>query len=218
MKESAAHLRDRAAHIRAFLRTAYPDATCALAFSSPLELLVATILSAQCTDARVNMVTPALFRKYPSAKAYAAADPASLMNEIKSCGFFRAKARSITGMARRIVEHHGGRVPRSMLELVQLPGVARKTANIVLGTAFGINEGIAVDTHVRRVAQRLGLTRHDDPVKIEQDLMALVPRDEWTIFAHRMTAHGRAVCKARTPDCPRCGARAWCAYFTQRNK
>ena len=182
----------------------YPDADCALGHESPLELLVATILSAQCTDARVNMVTPHLFTKYRSADAYAAADPAVLEQEIQSTGFFRNKTKSIIGMARALVERHGGAVPDTMDALVKLPGVGRKTANVILGTAFHKNEGVVVDTHVTRVSQRLRLTKHSDAVKIEQDLMRIVPRQEWTRFSHTLIHHGRQICDARKPKCEIC--------------
>jgi endonuclease-3 len=168
------------------------------------QLLVATILAAQSTDKLINTVTPALFAKYPDPAALAAADPAELEPMIFSTGFYRNKARNVIGMARAVVEHHGGRVPETMAELVELPGVARKTANVVLGSALGKNEGVVVDTHVSRLAPRLGLTAHTDPVKIEQDLMQLVARDQWSIFAHRLIWHGRRVCHARKPDCEHC--------------
>ena len=186
------------------LKAAYPDAHCALTFRSPLELLVATILSAQCTDVRVNMVTPALFASYPDARALAAARTADLERAIQSTGFFRNKAKSIAGAASRLVAEHGGEVPQDLATLVKLPGVGRKTANVVLGTAFGIPTGVVVDTHVARLSKRLGLTRHTDAVKIEQDLMRLLPKREWIDFSHRMIAHGRQVCLARKPKCDVC--------------
>jgi endonuclease-3 len=204
-----------AASVRAYLAREYPDATCALRFTTPLELLVATILSAQCTDERVNQVTPALFAAYRSAREFAAADVAALCAAIHSCGFFRAKAKSIMGAAALLVREFGGQVPRCMDDLLRLPGVARKTANVVLGTAFGMNEGIVVDTHVLRVSARLGLTAHSDPVKVERDLMALVPRAEWTVFGHRLGAHGRARCQAKKPQCAACGPRPQSAYARQ---
>jgi endonuclease-3 len=182
----------------------YPDATCALRHSAALELLVATILSAQSTDARVNMVTPVLFAKYGTATAYAAADPAALEQEIHSTGFFRNKTKSIIGMAEALVERHHGEVPDTLDALVQLPGVGRKTANVVLGTWFKKNEGIVVDTHVIRLSQRLGLTKHADAVKIELDLMKLVPREHWTDWSHWLIWHGRRRCYARKPDCSQC--------------
>jgi endonuclease III len=186
------------------LAAAYPDAECALVHHSPWELLVSTILSAQCTDERVNMVTPALFVKYPRPEDFLAAPVEELEQAIHSTGFFRNKAKSIRGAAQLVVERFGGELPRTMAEMLTLPGVARKTANVVLGTAFGLAEGIAVDTHVRRLSGRLGLTLHEDPVKIEQDLMALVPREEWISISHRLILHGRQVCHARKPECGRC--------------
>jgi endonuclease III len=181
----------------------YPDAHCALHHENPLQLLVATILSAQCTDVRVNLVTPALFARYPDAAAFAAADPGELETAIQSTGFFRNKARSIIGCCKKLVEEHGGEVPGTMEELVPLPGVGRKTANVVLGNAFNV-PGITVDTHVTRLSRRLGLTEHTDPEKIERDLMELIPRKEWTMFSHRMIFHGRQVCFARKPNCEAC--------------
>ncbi len=194
----------RARKIIARLKREYPDATSALNHSTALELVVATILSAQCTDARVNMVTPHLFAKYRTAAAYAAADPRVLEKEIQSTGFFRNKTKSIIGMAHALVERHGGEVPQTMEELTALPGVGRKTANVILGTWFKKNEGVVVDTHVHRLTRLLDLTRQDDPVKIEQDLMAIVPRDDWTWFSHTLILHGRAVCIARRPKCAEC--------------
>ena len=182
----------------------YPDARCELDFRNPLELLVATILSAQCTDKRVNMVTPALFKKYPTAKDYASAPQASLEKAIKSTGFFRNKAKSIRAAMRTIAEEHNGKVPNTMEELRALPGVGRKTANVVLGNAFGKNEGIVVDTHVARLSQRLGLTKQKDADKIERDLMKLVPREHWTDWSHWLIWHGRRRCYARKPDCSQC--------------
>ena len=182
----------------------YPGARCELDFRNPLELLVATILSAQCTDKRVNMVTPALFKKYPTAKDYASAPQASLEKAIKSTGFFRNKAKSIRAAMRTIAEEHNGKVPNTMEELRALPGVGRKTANVVLGNAFGKNEGIVVDTHVARLSQRLGLTKQKDADKIERDLMKLVPREHWTDWSHWLIWHGRRRCYARKPDCSQC--------------
>jgi endonuclease III len=187
----------------------YPDARCALHFETPLQLLVATILSAQCTDRRVNLVTPALFRRYPDAVAFATADPAELEGLIQSTGFFRNKARHIIQCCQEIVEKHAGSVPGTMEELVPLAGIGRKTANVVLGNAFGV-PGIPVDTHVGRLSQRLGLTVETDPVKIERDLMAVVPRKEWTLFGHRVIFHGRQVCHARRPLCADCTLRRMC--------
>jgi endonuclease-3 len=186
------------------LRREHPDARCALDHSNPLELLVATILSAQCTDVRVNQVTPELFRRYDSAAAYADAPLPELERAIQPTGFFRNKAKSLQGLGRALVERHRGRVPETLEELVELPGVGRKTANVVLGNAFGRNEGVVVDTHVRRLANRLGLTRESDPVKIERDLIALVPRAAWTEWSHLLIFHGRRVCKAPTPRCGEC--------------
>ena len=186
------------------LKREYPDATCALQHRNAVELVVATILSAQCTDARVNIVTPHLFAKYRTAADYATADPRVLEREIQSTGFFRNKTKSIIGMAQALVERHGGEVPQTMEELTALPGVGRKTANVILGTWFQKNEGVVVDTHVHRLSRLLGLTRQDDPVKIEHDLMAIVPQDDWTWFSHTLIHHGRAVCIARRPRCADC--------------
>jgi endonuclease III len=186
------------------LKREYPDATTELNWESPLELLVATMLSAQTTDVRVNMVTQELFEKYRIADDYAAADIAQLEEDIRPTGFYRNKARSLQGMARALLERYGGEVPRTMADLVSLPGVGRKTANVVLGNAFGVDEGVVVDTHVRRVSGRLGLTREKDPEKIEQDLLRLVPERERALFSHLLIFHGRRVCKARKPDCPGC--------------
>jgi endonuclease-3 len=182
----------------------YPDAHTELNFRNPLELLIATILSAQCTDKRVNMVTPFLFKKYRSAKDYAAAPQAELENAIKSTGFFRNKTKSIRAATSTIANKFGGKVPDSMEKLRELPGVGRKTANVVLGNAFDINEGIVVDTHVIRLSQRLGLTKQNDPEKIEQDLMKLVPKEHWTVWSHWLIWHGRRRCYARKPDCANC--------------
>ena len=203
-KEGPQELKARARKIVRRLERAYPDATCALHHGNALELLVATILSAQCTDVRVNKVTPDLFAKYGSARDYASADPRVLEREIQSTGFFRNKTKSIIGMAQALVERHGGTVPDTMEALVALPGVGRKTANVILGTWFGKNEGVVVDTHVQRITRLLKLTRHDDPVKIERDLMALVPRPKWSVFSHMLILHGRTVCIARRPRCEVC--------------
>ncbi len=186
------------------LAATYPDATCSLDFQTPFELLVSTILSAQCTDERVNMVTPGLFAKYRRLEDYLGVPVEEVEKDIHSTGFYRNKAKSIRGAARLLIDRFGGELPRTMEEMLTLPGVARKTANVVLGTAYGIAEGIAVDTHVRRLSGRLGLTRHDDPVKIERDLMALIPREQWISISHRLILHGRQVCDARKPDCARC--------------
>lgn len=186
------------------LKREYPGATSELNWSNPLELLVATILSAQTTDVRVNAVTENLFAKYRTAGDYAAASPSELEEDIRPTGFYRNKACSLQGMARALMENHDGEVPRTMEELVVLPGVGRKTANVVLGNAYGVDEGIVVDTHVRRLSNRLGLTTEQNPEKIEQDLMRVVPEEDWTIFSHLLILHGRRVCKARRPDCPDC--------------
>ena len=186
------------------LKEAYPDARTELRWEDPLQLLVSTILSAQSTDVRVNQITGGLFEKYHTAEDYAEADPLLLEEEIRSVGFFRNKARSIKNMALALVEEHGGEVPRTMEELVRLPGVGRKTANVVLGNAFSVNVGVVVDTHVRRVSRRLGLTQHQDPEKIERDLLEMVPEDERTLFSHLLIFHGRRVCKSRKPNCSGC--------------
>jgi endonuclease III len=203
-RESAARKRERTAEIIHRLHAEYPDAHCSLDHRNPFELLTATILSAQCTDERVNMVTPSLFRAFPTPAELASARQEAVEEIIRSTGFFRSKARSIVGMAEALSEQHGGDVPRSMEELTALPGVGRKTANVVLGNAFGINEGVVVDTHVKRLSGRLGLTRNTDPEKVEADLVKLVPRDEWTELPHLFIYHGRAVCKAPTPRCEQC--------------
>lgn len=194
----------RVGEILARLKKLYPDARCTLHHQSPLQLLVATILSAQCTDVRVNLVTPLLFARFPDAAALAQAAPSEIEAIIRSTGFFRAKAKSIQAAARQLVDQHGGQVPETMAALTALPGVGRKTANVVLGNAFGQNVGVVVDTHVGRLARRLGLTRQEDPEKVEQDLMALIPREQWTRFAHQLILHGRQVCAARRPDCGHC--------------
>ena len=186
------------------LRKEYPDAHCELGHETPLQLLVATILSAQCTDKRVNLVTPEVFRKFPNATALAEANPDELEALIRSTGFFRNKTKSLLGMARALTERHGGEVPASMDDLTRLPGVGRKTANVILGNAFEINEGVVVDTHVGRLALRLGLTRETDPVKVEKRLMKLFPRDAWALLAHLLIFHGRRVCGARSPRCEQC--------------
>ncbi len=196
--------KSRIGAILAALRKAYPTATCSLTYRNPLELLVATILSAQCTDVLVNKVTPGLFKKYRTAKDYADADLAVLERDLARVNFYRNKAKSIQGAGRLLVERFGGVVPRRMEELIQLPGVARKTANVVLGNAFGVEAGIVVDTHMIRLSQRMGLTTQQDRDKIERDLTALVPKGRWTRFGHRMIAHGRAVCTARAPACAAC--------------
>ncbi len=186
------------------LKEAYPDAKTELYWSDPLQLLVATMLSAQSTDIRVNQVTQGLFERYRTAEDYAWADLADLEQEVRSVGFFRNKARAIKGMSRALVEEHGGEVPRTMDELIALPGVGRKTANVVLGNAFRVDEGVVVDTHVRRLSKRLGFTREHDPEKIERDLLEIVPEEERTLFSHLLIFHGRRVCKSRKPNCPNC--------------
>jgi endonuclease-3 len=193
------------------LEKAYPDALCALKHQSPFQLLVATILSAQCTDERVNMVTPELFRRYPGPRELAAAPLTDLEDIIRSTGFFHAKASNLIGMAKALVERHRGEIPRDLEALVQLPGVGRKTANVVLGTAFDIASGVVVDTHVKRIVHLLGLTKAVDPGKIEQDLMQLLPRKEWVNFSHRLIHHGRRICIARRPKCPECPLLPACA-------
>jgi len=202
--------RERIGPIIRILRREYPRSRTALEFETPLQILVATILAAQCTDERVNRITPALFRKYPDAAALAAADRLELEAEIRSTGFFHNKAKSIIGAARKIVEEFGGEVPANMAELVTLPGVARKTANIVLSSGYGIAEGIAVDTHVKRLSGRLGLSRQHDPDKIERDLMKIVPPKDWLDFNSMLVNHGRKVCQARKPRCPACPLRTLC--------
>ncbi len=202
----------RARRILDRLEQAHPEARCALDYADAFQLSVATILSAQCTDERVNKVTPQLFAKYPDAASLAAAPLPDVEEIIKSTGFFRAKARSITGFAAGVASRHGGRVPRTIADLVPLPGVGRKTANVVLGHAYGVNEGIAVDTHVLRVANRLGLTESDDPLKVEKELMTLVPRERWTRTTDLLIFHGRKICDARRPLCAVCPVFASCAW------
>jgi endonuclease-3 len=208
-------LQERAAALCRELPRLYPDAHCELDFTNPLELLVATMLSAQCTDVQVNKVTPEVFRKYKTARDYAQADPAALESDLKRIGLYRAKAKNIRAAARMIVEKHHGEVPRTMDELTALPGVGRKTANVVLGNAFAINVGVVVDTHVARLSQRLGLTRQTDPKKIEPALMKLVPRKDWTLFSHWLIFHGRRVCKALRPACPDCGLAPLCPSYAK---
>jgi endonuclease-3 len=204
MPESQAKLKLRCGRIIAILKQTYPQVKCSLDFRNPMELLAATILSAQCTDARVNIVTPGLFKKYPDAQAFAGCDLEELEQEIRSTGFYHNKAKAIRGSAEMIVKDFGGRVPANMPDLLKLPGVARKTANVILGNAFGLNEGIAVDTHVIRLSGRLKLTKSDKPDKIEQGLMVIVPRDDWSLLTHLMIYHGRAICTARKPACADC--------------
>lgn len=207
---SLAQRRELANKVVETLRRLYPDARCSLDYRTPLQLLIATILSAQCTDERVNKVTPALFTRYRSAADFASADPRELENYIRSTGFYRAKAKNIIACCRALVERHGGELPRNLEELTKLPGVGRKTANVLLGTAWGIPAGIVVDTHVRRLARRMGLTQHTDPDKIERDLMELIPQEEWIAFGHRMIYHGRQVCLARNPRCDQCALNSFC--------
>ena len=198
------------AEILRHLDALYPNATCALTHDGPWQLLVATILAAQCTDKRVNLVTPGLFRKYPTPHDFAAVRPEVLARDIHSTGFFNNKAKSIVGAAQRVVSAFGGEVPRTMRDMLTLPGAARKTANVVLGTAYGVPSGIVVDTHVQRLSARLDLSKNADPVKIEQDLIKIVPQDKWILFAHQLILHGRALCQARKPQCAECGLNPVC--------
>ncbi len=209
MTETSLARTRRARRIDRALAERYPDAHCELDFRTPLELLVATVLSAQTTDVRVNLTTPTLFARYPTAADYAAADPEELEEILRPTGFFRAKARSVTGLGRALVERHDGQVPARMADLVALPGVGRKTANVVLGNAFAV-PGLPVDTHVLRISRRLGLTQQEDPVAVEHDLCALLPARDWTMFSHRVIAHGRRTCHARRPACAACPVRQWC--------
>jgi len=208
-------LKERAAALCRELPRLYPDARCELDFTNPLELLVATMLSAQCTDVQVNKVTPEVFRKYKTARAYAQASPAGLEDDLKRIGLYRAKAKNIRVAAQLLVEKHHGEVPRTMEELTALPGVGRKTANVVLGNAFGLNVGVVVDTHVARLSQRLGLTRQIDPKKIEPALMTLVAQKDWTLFSHWLIFHGRRICKALRPACPDCGIAPLCPSYAK---
>ena len=203
-------LRRRTAQILATLKRTYPDAHCALHFKTPLELLIATILSAQCTDERVNQVTPALFVRCPDAASLAAISQSELEKIIHSTGFYRAKARSLRTCAASLVADHQGKVPRTMEALHKLAGVGRKTANVVLGNAFGLAEGVVVDTHVGRLSRRMGLTRHLDPVKVESALVRIIPKEDWTLVSHLLIAHGRKRCNARKPDCAKCELRKLC--------
>jgi len=209
-RQTAKDRKDHARRVCEALERAYPDAECALSHSDPYQLLVATILSAQCTDARVNMVTPELFRRFPDCEGLAKADQSELEGLIRSTGFFRAKTRSLLAMAKKVVEDHAGTIPRELDELTALPGVGRKTANVVLGTAFGIASGVVVDTHVKRLARRLGLSSRKTPEQIEQDLMKLVPRTLWVDLSHRLIHHGRRVCRARRPQCEICSLESIC--------
>ena len=192
------------------LDEAYPNATCELVHHSPFQLLISTILSAQCTDVRVNQVTATLFKKYPTPEAFAYANPSELEKEIRPTGFFRNKTKSIMGASKAIVEQHSGKVPQTMEEILTLPGVARKTGNVVLGTAYGIASGVVVDTHVLRLSKRLDLTRHSDPKKVEQDLMTIIPKGKWIAFSHQLIWHGRRVCAARKPKCIECNLEPLC--------
>jgi endonuclease-3 len=202
--KNQAERKARVATILKDLDEMYPQATCALNHRNPWELLVATILSAQCTDKRVNEVTPGLFEKYPTPRDFAAARQEVLANDIRSTGFFNNKAKSLIGAAKKIVDEFAGKVPRTLEELITVPGAARKTANVVLGTAYGITSGVVVDTHVQRVSRRLDLTKREEPVKIEQDLMKIIPKDRWILFSHQIIHHGRALCIARKPKCTEC--------------
>ncbi len=199
--------------ILSYLKKKYPEAKTALVHKNPLEMLIATILSAQCTDKRVNIVTAELFKKYHFAEDYASADRAGLEQEIKTTGFYRAKAKNIINCCSAIVKNHGGEVPESIEDLVNLPGVGRKTANVVLGASFGIASGVVVDTHVKRLSQRLGLTKNEDPEKIENDLMNIIPKSEWISFGNLLIWHGREICKSRKPKCPDCGLSVICPSF-----
>ena len=209
-RESKTARKERTARVYEHLADEYPDAKCALDYGSPFQLAVATILSAQCTDVRVNMVTPELFRRHPDARSLAGAQQEEVEELIRSTGFFRNKARSLLGMARAVMEDHGGELPRTMKELAALPGIGRKTANVVLGNAFGIDEGVVVDTHVKRLSGRLGFTAETNPDKIERDLMALFPNKTWTMLAHLLIYHGRKVCPARKPRCNECAVSHLC--------
>jgi endonuclease-3 len=208
--KTAARRQERVAEILRRLDQMYPAATCALHHHNPWELLVATILSAQCTDKRVNEVTPGLFAKYPTPTDFAAVRPEVLAGDIRSTGFFNNKAKSIVGAAKKVVSEFGGYVPKTMEEILTIPGAARKTANVVLGTAYGIASGVVVDTHVQRIAQRLDLTSNTHPVKIERDLMKIIPQDKWILFAHQIILHGRTLCQARNPQCAGCGLESIC--------
>jgi endonuclease III len=209
-RESKRARKERAALVYDILQDEYPDAHCALDHRDAYELTVATVLSAQCTDARVNMVTPELFRRYPGPEELAGARQEDVEEIIHSTGFYRNKARNLIGMAEAVMERHGGEIPRTMRELVKLPGVGRKTANVILGNAFGVNEGVVVDTHVKRLSNRLRFTRNKDTVKIERDLMEMFPREHWTMLAHLLIFHGRAVCVARKPRCAECAVARLC--------
>jgi len=208
--KTAADRKARVQEILAILDAMYPRASCALHHENPWQLLVATILSAQCTDKRVNEVTPGLFAKYPTPRDFAAVRPEVLANDIRSTGFFNNKAKSIVGAANKVVSQFGGEVPRTMEEMLTIPGAARKTANVVLGTAYGIASGVVVDTHVQRISRRLDLTKNSDPVKIEEDLKKILPQEKWILFSHQIILHGRALCTARSPECAPCQLNALC--------
>jgi endonuclease-3 len=210
LQESLSQQRTRTSALITRLKAAYPDARCSLNFSNPLELLVATVLSAQCTDARVNFVTKLLFKKYRTASDYAVASSEQLEEDIKSTGFYRNKAKALRACCAELIARYDGEVPADMAALVGLPGVGRKTANVILGNAYDMAEGIVVDTHVRRLAGRLGLTQHSDPNKIEQDLVRVVPREDWVVFGHLLILHGRRICSARAPQCPVCPVKDRC--------
>lgn len=209
-RENLAALKIRAGKIVRLLRKKYPDAHCALDHKSVHQLMVATILSAQCTDERVNLVTPALFSRYPEVSDYANADSAELERLIYTTGFFRAKAKSLKNSAQALMDNYGGQIPRTLDELVKLPGVGRKTASVILGVGHGLAEGIVVDTHVTRISRLLGFTRQTDPVRIEQDLMKIIPHKDWIDYSHLLIWHGRSICKARRPDCPSCPVNKLC--------
>jgi endonuclease III len=208
--KTAAERKERVAKILSTLDQTYPAATCALRHDNPWQLLVATILSAQCTDKRVNEVTPGLFAKYPTPEDFVAVRPEVLAEDIRSTGFFNNKAKSIVGAAKKIVHEFGGQVPKTMEEMLTIPGAARKTANVVLGTAYGIASGVVVDTHVQRISQRLNLTKNTEPVKIEEDLKKVIPQEKWILFSHQIILHGRALCTARNPQCAECPLNPLC--------
>lgn len=210
-KETVATTRSRAKKIYDRLCKTYPDAKCSLDHGEPLELLIATILSAQCTDERVNKTTPALFKRFKTVEDFATAPPRELEKYIQSCGFYKNKAKNIIGAAQKILAEHGGEVPQTLEELVALPGVGRKTANVMLGTVFGVS-GVVVDTHCGRIARRLGFTKHDDPTKVEHDLMKIWPKATWSLNSHLFVYHGRAVCFARGPVCSKCPVREFCPF------
>ena len=213
-RETITEKKARAGRVIELLKRHYPDARCSLDFTTPHQLLVATVLSAQCTDERVNQVTPELFRKYPSVKAFAEADLQTLEKDIYATGFYRNKARAIVESARQLVERHGGEIPRKLDELVALNGVGRKTASVILGAGFGLAEGVVVDTHVARISRLLRFTAQSDPLKIERDLMKIIPREDWIAFAHLLIYHGRAICVARRPRCAECPLAPHCPSAT----